>query len=305
MLHSRPNLQTLWRRLAQRSLSLPLVGMLSACAGLPTPAEGPVRKENVVAVTSTNQLIRFNAGQPGRILSRTALTGLQAGETVLGIDYRVLKGQLYALGSSGRLYRVDVGSGAASMVGAPLPIALNGTEFGVDFNPTVDRLRVVSNTGQNLRLHPDTGAVIDGNPALDGLQTDGPLAYAAGDVNVGKSPGVVAAAYTYNKADEKITTNYAIDASLGTLAIQGSLEGTLPVVSPNTGQLRTVGALGAGAFQRASFDIADLSGAAFAALTTDGDKSSRWVEIDLKTGRARTLGPIGGGEPVRGVAIEP
>ena len=39
---------------------------------------------------------------------------------------------------------------------APL---LDGTEFGVDFNPQVDRLRVVSNSGQNLRLHPDTGAV--------------------------------------------------------------------------------------------------------------------------------------------------
>ena len=288
------------------AFAVPLTAsLLTACAVVPSVTEGPVRKEFAVAITASNQLIRFNAGQPSRILSKTALSGLQPGESVLGIDFRIAKGQLFALGSTGRLYRVDAMTGAATPVGAPLGIALVGEEFGVDFNPTVDRLRVVSNTGLNLRIHPDTGALVDGNPVLDGAQPDGALAYVAGDLNAGKAPAVVAAAYTYNKSNEKITTNYVIDATAGTLVMQGSMEGATPVVSPNTGQLRTVGALGAGAFKTAAFDIADLSGAAFAALTPAGASASRWVEIDLKSGAAKVLGTIGGVEAVRGVAIEP
>ncbi len=282
-----------------------LAGLLAACAGAPEVVEGPARKESVVAVTTSNQLIRFNAGQPGRILSKVALTGLQPSESVLGIDFRIVKGQLYALGSTGRLYRVDATSGAATAVGAPIAMALSGDEFGVDFNPTVDRVRVVSNSGLSLRLHPDTGAQVDGNAALEGMQSDGTLAYVAGDVNAGKTPSVTAAAYTYNKTNEKITTNYVIDAATGALVMQGSMEGATPVVSPNTGQLRTVGALGAGTFKTAAFDITDVSGAAFAALTDSAAKESRWVEIDLTTGAARTLGVIGGGEAVRGAAVEP
>ncbi len=291
-------------RLARLPLAVATATLIAACA-TPTPSEGPPRKESVVAVTAANQLIRFNAGQPTRILSTVALSGLQPGETLLGIDFRIARGLLYGVGSSGRLYRIDPATGTASAVGAPAALALTGTEFGVDFNPTVDRLRVVSDSGLNLRLHPDTGAVVDGNAALDGVQPDGTLAYVAGDVNVGKAPKVVAAAYTYNKTDEKITTNYAIDAAAGVLVVQGSLEGTTPVVSPNTGQLRTVGTLGSTPLTRASFDIADVSGAAFAALSSDGERASRWVEIDLKTGAAKPIGAIGGGQPVRGVAIEP
>lgn len=293
------------RRPALVTTALLAAGLLSACAALNGALEGPPRKESVVAVTASNQLLRFNAGQPGRILSKKPLTGLQAGETVLDIDYRIVKGQLYALGSSGRLYRVNADSGVASAVGAPIPVLLSNSKVGIDFNPTVDRLRVVAASGLNLRLHPDTGAMVDGNATLEGVQTDTALNYVAGDANAGKAATVVAAAYSYNKDDEKITTNYAIDATLGLLVMQGSLEGTKPVVSPNTGQLHTVGALRAGGFKEASFDIADVSGAAFAALGNGNGDATRWVEIDLKTGSARALGTIGGGEPVRGIAIEP
>ena len=52
-------------------------------------------------------LVTFNAGQPQQVKSVGALKGLQAGERVLGIDYRVARGVLFALGSSGRIYTVD------------------------------------------------------------------------------------------------------------------------------------------------------------------------------------------------------
>ena len=281
-----------------------VVAGLAACTTLTPEPQGPERAEKAVAVTASNKLLKFNAGQPGRVLKTLNIAGLQAGETLLGIDYRVSKDQLYALGSSGRLYTINEDTAAASVVGVPFAVKLEGTQFGFDFNPTVDRIRVVSNTGQNLRLHPDTGAVVDSNPALDGVQTDGKLTYAAGDKNFGKSPMAVGAAYSYNKADTKITTNFALDAATGALVTQGSREGVTPAVSPNTGQLFTVGNLGM-AFNNASFDIQALSDVAFAALNSDGSNASRWVTIDLKTGAAKLLGTIGGGERVVGIALEP
>ena len=286
------------------SLAVLTVASLGACTTMTSEPEGVERAEKAVAVTVSNKLLKFNAGRPGRILATLNITGLQPSETLLGIDYRVAKDQLYALGSSGRLYIINEDTAAATVVGMPFAVKLEGTQFGFDFNPTVDRIRVVSNTGQNLRLHPDTGAVVDGNATLEGVQTDGKLAYAAGDVNFGKSPMAVGAAYSYNKADTKITTNFALDAATGALVTQGSREGVMPAVSPNTGQFFTIGSLGI-AFNNASFDIQALSDVAFAALNSDGSMVSRWVTIDLKTGAAKTLGSIGGGERVVGIALEP
>ena len=280
------------------------VASLAACTTMSTAPEGPERAEKAVAVTASNKLLKFNAGRPDRILTTLNITGLQAGETLLGIDYRVAKDQLYALGSSGRLYIINEDTAVAAVVGMPFAVKLEGTQFGFDFNPTVDRIRVVSNTGQNLRLHPDTGAVVDSNPTLEGVQTDSKLIYAAGDANFGKSPMTVGAAYSYNKVDTKITTNFALDAAAGTLVTQGSREGVMPAVSPNTGQLFTIGSLGM-AFNNASFDIQALSDVAFAALNSDGSAASRWVMIDLKTGAAKSLGTVGGGERVVGIAMEP
>lgn len=303
------------RRTVNRALGATVVAaLLSACSGLPSlsgfsrpggATPGAPTKEVVLAVTASNQLLQFQAGRPEALLSRKALVGLQAGERLLGIDFRVARGVLYGLGSSGRLYTIDPASGAVTAVGGPIPLPLSGDEIGFDFNPTVDRIRVVTNAGQNLRLHPDTGAVVDSNPAAEGLQVDGFLSYVAGDVAEGKAARIVAAAYTYNKDNDKITTNYALDGGQGSLVVQGSVEGSTPVVSPNTGRLSTVGRLGTGPFQRASFDIADVSNAAYAAITAVAGGPAKWYRIDLKTGAATPIGVIGGGEVVMGIAIEP
>jgi hypothetical protein len=286
----------------RHALALAAATLLAACATPPTEPLGPLAKETVQAVTASNQLIQFNAGQPQKTLSSRPLTGLAAGETLLGIDYRVAKGQLYGLGSTGQLYRIDTKTGAVTAVGTPAGLPAGATEWGFDFNPTVDRIRVVSNTGFNLRLHPDTGAVIDADPNTPGLQFDGRLQYDAADVNTSKPANVVAAGYTYNKDNDKITTNYALDGQLGVLVHQGSKEGVQPAVSPNTGRLYTVGSLGVGAFDKATLDISDVSNAAYAAITTGGKSS--WVRIDLATGKATRIGTVAGG-PVVGAAIEP
>ena len=70
-------------------------------------------------------------------------------------------------GSSGRALRASIASRASRQPSAGPFGALNGTAFGFDFNPTVDRIRIVSNAGQNLRLPsrtPARSAATDGAP---------------------------------------------------------------------------------------------------------------------------------------------
>lgn len=291
---------------------MPLVPLLRAglvaaalvgCAAV--EPEGPPARHAVWAVTADHVLIRFNAGQPRRVLERRPITGLAAGERLVGIDYRVARGVLFALGRSGQLYTLDTGSGALVKVGAGAGLPLAGGAVGFDFNPTVDRIRVVDAAGGNLRLHPDTGAQVDADPATAGVQADGALAFAAGDAQAGRPARLLAAAYTYNKRDEKLTTNFAIDGGRGTLVTQGTREGVQPAVSPNTGRLYTVGALGTGALDDAAFDIADVDNAAYAAVRVAGEARTRWLRIDLASGRAEALGTLADGGAVLGIAIEP
>jgi Domain of unknown function (DUF4394) len=276
--------------------------LLAACATEPMEPMGPPAKEMIYAVTTTNQLIQFNAGQPQKTLSSKALTGLAAGDKLLGIDYRVAKGQLFGLGASGQLYRIDTKTGAASAIGTPNGLPVGANEWGFDFNPVVDRIRVVNDAGFNMRLHPDTGAIVDADPNVPGLQMDGRLVFDAADAGASKAAAVVAAGYTYNKDNDKITTNYALDGRQGVLVHQGSKEGVQPAVSPNTGKLYTVGSLGIGAFDKATLDISDVSNAAYSAVTAGG--KSVWYRIDLASGKATRIGSVAGG-PVVGAAIEP
>jgi Domain of unknown function (DUF4394) len=291
-------------------IRLPLaVACLAALVGCTTPpqeAMGPLAKEEIVAVSTSHFLLRFNAGQPQKVRDRKAIAGLRAGERLVGMDYRVARGELYALGATGQLYRIDVAQARATPVGtgAALPGGTADTEWGFDFNPTVDRIRVVNRGGLNMRLHPDTGAQVDGDASLAGVQADSPLAYEAGDTQAGRAPAIVAAGYTYNKTNDKITTNYAIDGAAGTLVRQGSREGETPLVSPNTGLLVTVGNLGLGPLAHATLDISDLSDTAYSAAWAPGG-ATRWYRVDLATGRASFIGTVGMGENLIGAAIEP
>ena len=136
---------------ATAAAALALVG----CGSIPSEPMGQARAEKAVAITASHQLIKFNAGQPQKILSSLPIKGLQPGEVILGLDYRVSKDALYALGSGGRLYTLNEDTAQLAPVGAaPFSVKLDGTMFGFDFNPTVDRIRVISNSSQNLRLHP-------------------------------------------------------------------------------------------------------------------------------------------------------
>lgn len=218
------------------------------------------------------------------------LTGLQPGEEILGVDQRPATGQLYALGSSSRLYTIDLVTSMATAVGTgPFTPALSGTSFGFDFNPTVDRIRIVSNTGQNLRAHPVTGAIVS---------VDGSLAYATNDVAAGTSPMVVASAYINNDTNPATgTVLFNIDAGTDTLVMQ---------TPPNNGTLLTMGALGIDVTAVAGFDVAASDGAAYAALVEadqpgKSDRASLY-SVNLATGAVTSMGKIGGPKPLMSLA---
>lgn len=242
------------------------------------------------ALTDMNNLLRVDAANPSNVLSSITITGLQASENVLGIDYRPANTLHYALGSTSRLYTLNPTTGAATQVGTgTFAVLLDGTAFGFDFNPAADRLRVVSNTGQNLRLHPDTGAVVDGDPGMAGTQPDTPLAYALNDVNFGATPSVVGSAYTNNLAGVMTTTLFGIDATRSQLVRQGGVDGP---PSPNGGQLFTISNLGFATQTLVGFDIA-ANGLALAVLIGPTDSGSSLYVINLSTGAAIFLGNVG------------
>ncbi len=226
-------------------------------------------------LTDANALISFGSGAPGVSSTPVPVTGLQAGESLLGIDVRPATGALYGLGSTGRIYVVDRVTGLAAAVSATPFGTLSGSAFGFDFNPTVDRIRLVSNTGQNLRLHPDTGALA----ATDGTLTP--------------SGAVTGAAYTNNRAGAVTTTLYDIDTTSDQLLIQNP---------PNAGVLTVVGSLGVDATDVNGFDISATDGTAFAALTVGG--TPQLYTITLASGAARPVGAIGGGVALRGLAAD-
>jgi Domain of unknown function (DUF4394)/PEP-CTERM motif len=249
------------------------------------------RAETLVVVTTTNMLLSLDSTTPGTIATSVSVSGLQAGESILGIDRRPANGQIYGLGSSSRLYTINPTTGVATQVGSAGAFILNGTSFGIDFNSVVDRLRVVGNTGQNLRLNPNDGTL---------TATDTPLAYAAGDPNAAATPHAVGAAYTNNVAGAVQTTLFVVDSNLDILTTQGSPNGT--PISPNTGQLFTIGALGFNSSDLVGFDISGLTGIAYAALTAPGANSSQLFSVNLSNGAATLIGTIGGGVPITSLA---
>ncbi|MDZ7858992.1 DUF4394 domain-containing protein [Sphaerotilus sp.] len=268
-------------------LALASLAALAGCALPPAEPAPTARRETVWAVTDTAELVRFNAGQPQKLLQRLPLKGLAPGEQLVGLDFRVARGVLYALTSGGQLCTLDTATGQLQPIGTAIPALKQSGRTGFDFNPVADRVRVVTESGLNLRLHPDTGAVAAVDPALQGSGT----------------PRIAGAAYTYHKTNDKLTTNYAIDLVAGSLVTQGTHESVQPAVSPNTGRLFTVGPMGTGPVDDVAFDITDTDNTALAALRQQG--RTRLHQLDLATGRATLLGSIGNGQALWGMAIEP
>jgi hypothetical protein len=251
----------------------------------------PAEAELLTGLTTTGNLVTFDSATPGTIAASVAVTGLQSGETLLGIDRRPANGLLYGLGSTSRLYTVNTTTGAATQVGSAGGLTLSGTAFGFDVNPVPDRIRVVSSDTSNIRLNPNDGT-------LSG--TDTLLAYAAGDSGEGLTPRVVGSSYTNNFDGTVVTTLFGIDSNRDVLVMQGGPDGT---PSPNGGVLTTIGSgLGFDTSDLVGFDVSGISDIGFAAMTPPVGGASQLFTVNLTTGSATLVGTIGANLTLAGLA---
>jgi hypothetical protein len=264
-----------------RSHRIGLVAGVAVLALLAGP--GRVRADVIFGLSqSGNQFVVFDTVNPGVILQTTPVTGITG--TLVGFDFRPADGALVGLtqsGAGGFLYQINPFTGVATQINT-IP-TLSGSAFGMDFNPVPNALRIVSNTGQNLRI--TTGGA-------GGVNTDTAL-------NPG-TPSIVAAAYSNNVPGgvNGQTTLYVIDNVTGRLLTQGSIDFP-PGTSPNTGILFDVGSLGIGAnlTPEIGFDISS-AGAAFVSI------GNSLFLINVGTGALSPVGTVGG-PPLRDIAVAP
>lgn len=239
---------------------------------------------DVVGLTDDQRLVCFEDNAPNQANAIGFITGLTTDQRIVGIDYRPATGALYGLGDAGGVYILDKRADATLV--SRLNVALAGSSFAVDFNPTVDRLRVVSNTGQNLRIN-----VADGVTATDTV-----LAYTPGT----PAQGIAGVAYTNNDGNPTTaTTLFDLDATLDQVVVQ---------VPANAGTLTATGKLGVAVDGPAGFDIysrqnggTTVGNTGYASLVADG--RARFFRVDLLTGRAILLGTFTQQDKVVDIAV--
>ncbi len=257
------------------------------------PPAPPALTGQLLYAVAAGNLVSFDSGNPGVIRSAVSFGGgLAAGQAVVGLDFRPATGQLYALGydaalASGNatLYTVDLATGTLTAAGAAIDLALGTAtdRVGFDFNPTVDRVRVVASNGANYRLNP----------------TDGSRAATDGNLSAGT---VSAAAYANSSSNANGTALYDYDAAAGQLYLQSPpAAGTLVARGGATGPTSADGA---------DFDIFNVRGTtqntAFLAVSPGGTPATPSFDnlytVDLANGTAVSQGRIGLGSNVSGLA---
>lgn len=236
--------------------------------------------ETIVALTSGNRLLFFDSATPGTVTKTISVSTL-ASEPLAAIDFRPATGDLYAMANSGRLYVLNLTTGAASIPSAT-PTPLSGTRVGFDFNPAVDRIRVTTDAEQNIRLNPNDGSL---------TATDTPLAFAAGDLRAGVNPNIVGSAYTNNFVGAAATILYDIDSTSDILVYQDP---------PNAGSLHTVGSLGVNTSDMVGFDISQGTGVAYASLTIG---NTGLYTVNLATGAVTLVGMIADATALNGELV--
>jgi hypothetical protein len=241
------------------------------------------RRRLLYATDTRGNLLSFAASSPRRVRSRT-ITGLPTGVALSGIDFRPATGDLYALGSDKVVYRVNVATAIAVAEGPAFetaPAALNSQNVGFDFNPTVDKIRVTSDADDSIRLNPDEGSLLSKDSSLT-----------PADVMV------VGSAYTnssFTATKPTVTELYALDVapSPDRLWIQRPA---------NAGTLIMPVTLGLDLGPNAGFDIAGTKNVGYVAGTRAGRSSAELWRVDLATGTTRSLGRIGDGRTITGLA---
>ena len=147
-------------KLSPGGISAWVTAVFSALVILINTTSAARGQDSLLVLETSNTLHRISSAAPGTSLGSVVITGLQAAEAILAIDFRPANGALYGLGDSNRLYIINQTTGTATQVGTgAFAIPLNGTNYGFDFNPVTDTIRVTSNLRLNLRINPTTAAV--------------------------------------------------------------------------------------------------------------------------------------------------
>ncbi len=300
-----------------------LLPLALSAAALLAPSAQAAPAERAYALTTAGTLLSFDPAAP-QTVATTTITGVTAGENLVGIDVRPQNGVLYGLGvdattNTATLYAISPETGFAGVVGAApgvisftngvFEVDLPSAGYGFDFNPAADRVRVTTAQGLNFRVNPNTGVGVDGDNTgltsgnVTGTNPDGSI------VNTGNT--VDGTAYTNNVPNNgNLTTLYTLSSTADQLAIQNP---------PNVGTQTlarevTVGGLplnfaGVGGFDIASgvnvasSNTAVRSGVGYAALTVGS--VNRLYAIDLPSATATEIGTIGDGTlPIRGLALQ-
>lgn len=262
------------------------LSILCAVAALATPAVA--QAETLYGVTDATigqALFRFDSADAAGTTTIATITGLPVGHIVRGIDFRPANGLLYAITTTAeaptnaRLYTINLSTGAATAVGTGFTLTGNtSSRFSVDFNPVVDRLRVVTGSGQNYRVNPINGTLVAQDTSLlDGADT----------------PLISGVAYTNNFIGATETTLYAYEYFTDTVGMIGSLNGTPN--SPNGGLYTVVGDSGVVTFSAAAgLDISGATGIAYFGAD-DNDSATAATEfytVNLSTGALTWVGNL-------------
>jgi hypothetical protein len=255
-----------------------LSAFVIAAATLALPAAA--QADRALMLTPGAQIISFDTGNPGPSASTIAVTGIPPDETLRGIDFRPADGQLYGwsvltgLEDTIRTYQIDPASGAATFVGKSVFKAEDvAAAFG--FDPVIDRVRYINTKDRSFRLKPDGSNA--GGDSLSGAS----------------EPDVIALGFDRSFAGATLTTAFAIDRTESRLDMIGGVDG---FPSLNLGGVTPIGPLGFTLKPGADggFDIS-TDGRAFAALTDAADSVTRLYDVNLTTGGAGAIGPIGAG----------
>jgi len=206
------------------------------------------------------------ASPPGR---RRRIPFRAFGDSGRGIE------RLYGVGDKGGIYTLNTMNAKATKT-SQLTVALSGTAFGVDFTPAANRLRAISDTGQNLRHNIDDPAA-PRTTTVDGTLTDPTIPPST-------AVGVTGAAYTNNDLSAATaTTLFDLDTMSDRISLQSPA---------NAGTLAPTGSLGVDARLDAGFDIhyspATGTNHGFAAIGSGG--TYRLYGVDVLAGKATDMG---------------
>ncbi|MFD6230536.1 DUF4394 domain-containing protein [Streptomyces sp. NPDC060232] len=252
--------------------------LAAAAAGAPPQARPATEGQGgltAIGLTGDQRLVEFDVAKPSKTWSLGRVSGLSGDTKLVGIDFRVQDEKLYGVGNRGGIYTLNTTNAKAVKV-SQLTVALAGTAFGVDFNPAANRLRVISDTGQNLRHNIDDAAA----PLV--TTVDGTLTNPTTPPST--AMGVTGAAYTNNDLNAATaTTLFDLDTMADRISLQSPA---------NAGTLAPTGNLGVDAALDAGFDIhyspATGVNRGFAAIGTAG--TYRLYAVDVLTGKATDKG---------------